>query len=203
MKFYVINNHLFEDSTFGYGEEPENINLGPSIKCDVCGSSLTLMKWLPPYEIRVSKRKLGDFIFGTFENFIVSSRFRKYFESENLKGIKSFRPVSLYFRKNLLDEEYYFPDIELADIPIDWSTSGIEFNGSEECPKCFRGGRVITKMKSLIFERPNDIKFDVFNPKTFTELVVSERFRSFVTRYEFTNLSMIESSQYKPSWIFT
>lgn len=203
MNFYVVDNDLFDDSSFAYGEEPENINLGPSIKCDTCGSSLTLMKWLPPYEIRVSRRKLGDFIFGTFRNFIVSSRFRKYFENEDLKGIKSFRPVSLYFRKKLLDEEYYYPEIELADIPIDWKKSGIEFNGTKECPKCFRAGRVITGMKGLVFERPDDIELDVFNPKTFTLLVVSERFQDFVARHEFSDLLMIEASRFKPSWIFT
>lgn len=100
MLFYIVDTHLFDDSLFAYGEEPENISLGPSIKCEKCGSNLTLLKWLPPYEIRVSRRKLGDFIFGTFQNFIVSSRFRKYFENEDLKGIKSFRPSRSIFVKS-------------------------------------------------------------------------------------------------------
>jgi hypothetical protein len=202
MNFYVVDNGGFEDDFFAYGEKFDGVNLGPTLKCEVCGSHLTLMKWLPPYEIKVSRKKLGDFIFGTFENFIVSSRFRRHFEEEDLKGISLFRPVSLYFRKTLLDEEYYFPEIEFADVAIDWKRSGIVFNGDRECPRCFRAGRVITEMKALIFEQPNNINLDIFNPKTFTELVVSERFRNFVLRYELTNLLMIESSQFRPWWIF-
>lgn len=202
MNFYVINNNLFDDDFFAYGEDFGDLNLGPTLKCEVCGCNLTSLQWLPPYEIRVSRKKLGDFIFGTFENFMVSSRFRKQFEKEGLKGIRSFRPISLYFRKKLLDEEYYFPEIELADVAIDWEQSEVVFDGDKECPKCFRAGRIVTGMKALIFKQPDKIDLDIFNPQSFTELVVSERFRDFVSRNKFTNLLMIESSKFKPSWIF-
>ena len=95
MTFYVVRSDRFDDSSFAYGVEPSNVRLAPSAKCPICDSSLTIMKWLPPNQIAVSRRKLGDFIFGTFLNVVVSQKFKLAFESESLKGIESFSPVEI------------------------------------------------------------------------------------------------------------
>lgn len=204
MKFYVINNHRFDDTTFAYGEEPDEVNLGPSLKCDSCKSSLTLKKWLPPYEISVSKKALGDAIFGTFENFIVSKRFRSMFEKVGLKGIHSFHPVAVYFRGQLLDELYYLPRIVMSDAHVDLGKSGFEFEGEKRCPACQKAGSVIRKWNGIIFEKSDMIDLDIFNTKVLpSTLIVSDEFRRFVQEHNFSNISMVEASKYGTAWSTT
>lgn len=205
MNFYVVNNDLFDDSLFAYGEKFNDVNLSEPIKCEECGSFLTPMKWLPPYEIGISRHKIGDFIFGTFANFIVSSRFRKYFEEENLKGIKSFQPVALYFRKKLLNDEYYYPDVEFTDELVDLKKSGFIFDRPGGCSTCQYAGRIMQDWNGIFFEEPEKIDLDIFNVKVLgtAEIFVSERFRNFVDRHNLSNISTIKSSKFRPAWVLS
>lgn len=201
MIFYIINNDTFDDSTYAYGEDFGEINLGKADHCEICESTLTSLKWLPPHEIRVSKKKIGDFIFGTFGNFIVSEKFKVLFEEEKLKGIRSFQPVALYFRKNLLDEKYYYPEIIMSDFFVDLEKSGFEFEGNKRCPACQKAGSIIKKWNGVIFEQPDEVNLDVFNTKVLGETpIVSERFRDFIIEHEFSNISLIEASKYETTW---
>lgn len=201
MYFYVIDNPRFDDSIFAYGEDFGEINLAPALRCEVCGSALTSRRWLPPHEIRVSKRQLGDFIYGTFPNFIVSSKFKTLFEGSGLTGINSFSPVAIYFRKQLLDEIYYLPEVLMSDVHIDLERSGFEFEGTKRCPACQNAGSIIKKWDAIIFERPENIDLDIFSTKVLGEMaLVSERFRVFVLEHGFSNISMLDASKYGTAW---
>lgn len=160
-----------------------------------------MRKWLPPHEIRISRRNVGDFIFGTFVNFIVSSRFKNLFEKSKLNGIQSFHPVAVYFRKMLLDEEYFYPEIEMSNFLINLEKSGFEFEGTKRCAACQKAGSIITKWDGIIFERPEEIDLDLFNTKVLGEMaIVSQRFHDFAVEYQFSNLAMIDASQYGTDW---
>lgn len=201
MAFYVVDNPRFDDTGFAYGEDFGEINLGSALKCELCGSTLTSLKWLPPYEIRVSRKKLGDFIYGTFSNFIVSARFKSLFEKEGLKGIESFNPVSIFFRKKLLDESYFLPEIVLSNVQIDLERSGFVFEGNRRCPACQKSGSIIKKWNGVVLEEPDRIDLDIFNTKVLPgTMIVSEHFKNFVERHEFSNIWLIEASKYKTSW---
>jgi hypothetical protein len=64
MSFFVLNNHLFDDDIYAICEDLPGIKLGEGDDCDRCGSPITPMIWLATYEVRVTKKRLGDFIFG-------------------------------------------------------------------------------------------------------------------------------------------
>ena len=87
MEFYIEDNDLFNDTEFAYGELIGIANYGAATKCEECGSYLTMKKWLPPYNIRVSKKRVGDFILGAGFKYIVSNRLREKFESSGLVGV--------------------------------------------------------------------------------------------------------------------
>src|SRR5690606_2632038 len=95
--YSVIKNTRFFDKNYAYGEEKGALNLGDAEVCPVCKSELTNMKWLPPYLINVSKEKIGDLIFGSFNHFVVSQTFVDLYRESNLLGIKSFIPVDVNY----------------------------------------------------------------------------------------------------------
>lgn len=201
MNFYVINNQSFDDSSFAYGEDFGDINLGRADKCEVCSSVLTSRKWLPPHKIRVSKRNLGDTILGTFDNLIVSAKFKESFQEIDLKGIKSYQPVAIYFQNRLLGDRYFYAEIEMSDFFIDLNKSGFELEGEPGCPVCQKAGSIIKKWDGIIFEHPETINLDIFTTKLLPgTLCVSESFRNFVVGHDLSNISMIEASKFKTSW---
>lgn len=72
MEYYIVNNRRFDNTGYAYGEKKGEIVTGNATKCEECGSFLTGLEWLPPFEVKLSKGKLGDVIFGTINHFIVS-----------------------------------------------------------------------------------------------------------------------------------
>lgn len=93
MRFYVVNNTRFDSNGFAYGEEKGEINTGDAIYCPECKRPLTMLEWLPPFEVNLSNGKVGDVIFGTYSHFIVSDKFKRIYENDNFQGITSFEPV--------------------------------------------------------------------------------------------------------------
>lgn len=202
MHFYVVSNPRFNDDKFSYGEQPDDFNKGSALKCEECGNYLTMLKWLPPFNIKVSKNFLGDFIFGTYPGFIVSSKFKSLYEKAGLSGIIEFNSVTLYYEGKHLEVEYYYPEIVLSDAKVDLDKSGIEYNPVELCPKCQKGPMRFSNMKGLFFTDENKLLYDVFNNNVVGREVVSENFKIFIERNNISNLSLIEATNYKPSWVF-
>lgn len=202
MVFYIVNNNLFDDDKFAYGEQYDNFSSGDAIKCEECGSFLTMRKWLPPYQIKVSKKQLGDFIWGTFPGFIISKNFMSEYLKSGLKGLNDFCKVNLFYRNILLiDKEYYYPKITLSGVRVNIKESGIKFEGTRTCNLCQRAGRPIKDMKGIIFDSSNNIKEDIFNTKVIGGVIVSERFKEFIDENNFTNITLQNASTYIPSWI--
>lgn len=202
MAHYFVENPRFDTSEFGYGDHFGATNFGPAQVCESCGSFLTMLRWISPHRMKVSRRTLGDFVFGTFVNFIVSSRFRALYQQEQLTGIQAFHPVEAYFRSSRLAESYFYPEIIMSDARIDLELSGFEFNnGQSECEACQKNGRIIRKWDGVYFEQPDKIDFDVFNTKVLGETpVVSERFKEVVQGHRLSNISLIISSKYSTTW---
>lgn len=206
MSFYIINNSLFDDSRYAYGEQFENFNVGEAIYCDKCGKPLTMLKWLPPLEIKVSKKQLGDFIFGTFPNLMISKKVKTLIEETRVSGIKSFTPVNLFYRGKLLDFEYFYTDITISEAKIDLNKSGIGFDPNNICPKCQRGSyesMSFNHMKGIYFKNENEIVDDVFKTKILGNEVVSEKFKAMVENNGISNISLIEAHRFRPSWILS
>lgn len=201
MSYYLINNNLFDDSAFASGEYVQQRELSGALKCEVCGSYLSMRRWLPPYEVQVTTDILGDFIFGEFSNFIVSARFRTLFEAAELKGVENFNPVRIKLSNGIIENQYFYPEIVMSGVRTDIVQSNLMFEGDSECIACQKHGRVIKGMKGLIFENPETIESDIFNIKMIANLIVSSDFKRMVEENELSNLSLQPIESYVPPWI--
>jgi hypothetical protein len=202
VKFFVIRNKRFDDSQFAYGEEFSKANTGDAVHCPECDCALTMLEWLPPFEIRVSKKKVGDVIFGSHSHFIVSANFKELYQKQELTGIDSFEKVNIYNRGKQLDLEYYFPRIFLSLAHIDLQHSGIEFKGTKTCNTCQRGGRLFEDMRGLVWQNPHQIQKDIFCSVILPgDIVVSANGKSVLS--QLSNLEFIEADKYRSSWILT
>ena len=96
LAFFVaeIDVHLFYDCMYAYGEQV-NQETGDFEKCDICGSPISMRRWLPPLKVKLSKPVYGDFVFGSISKFLVSECFEKKYETSRLTGIVSFEPVEI------------------------------------------------------------------------------------------------------------
>lgn len=199
MNFFVVNNDLFDDADYAFGEDYGEQIFASGIRCVVCGSALTSKRWLPPMRVCVSKTRLGDAIFGTYPDFLISKRFRQALKDADLRGISDFTPVLLHYRGNsLTDEAYFFPTVTLSNARIDLSASRFIFDSGDSCPACQKGHRTIKGYDGIVFENPNNIELDIFHTKVLGETpIVSERFRDVVRRHEISNISLIPVDEYR------
>lgn len=197
---YVVNNSRFDSGNFAYGEETGHRNLGDALKCPSCCKFVTAKQWLPPYSIKISQNEIGDVVFGSFDNFIVSKRFVDTFRANRLNGINRFEPVSILYRNVHTAQEYFYPQIQLLYHKIDLEKSGIGLTEGKECEYCQRSGRNIKAMRGLVFLGDRDIEDDIFNPVFLPgTIVVSSRFKSVMETM--SNLTFISAEDYIPSYL--
>jgi hypothetical protein len=204
MNFYVVNRHFFDDKEYAYGEQVDQ-KTGDFEKCDICGSAISMRKWLTPLKAKLSKPSYGDFVFGTFTTFLVTERFKKEYEANRLTGIVSFEPVEIVKVNRERDSSpeipiYYYVSIVRSKSVIDERKSKIQRDGQISCNHCRTGG-VIKSLKGIFFEdntwSGEDIFFPIDLPGT---IMVSERFTDFIKNYKFSNISFISAEEYIPSW---
>jgi hypothetical protein len=202
MSFYVLNNHLFDDDTFAICEDLPGINLGEGDDCEICGSFLTGMKWLPPYKVRVTKKRLGDFIFGDVNPFLVSQKFKDLYESGGFKGIERFSQVELFFRRQLLEAVYYFPHIPYNYNNTDFERSGIKNDPATTCPRCQHGGKPDkTAMTGMYWEDEAGIKEDVLENHGVGQYSFSQRLKDAMEVAGITNTVFVPASEFVPSHV--
>ncbi|RAV97597.1 hypothetical protein [Pseudochryseolinea flava] len=200
MGFYVVNNSRFDNNGFSYGEEKGKVNTGDAIFCTECDSPLTMLEWLPPFEVKLSKGQLGDVIFGTYNHFIVSEKFKELYQKNRFTGILTFEPVSLYQKGKPIIDKYYCPKIGLSDVHIDIDKSGVVFDGIEECSTCQKAGRVIKKINGLYINSDSRMNDDIFCTMMLPgDIIFSERFKE--NAKDLLNLSFIQAEHYVPSWV--
>lgn len=198
MNYYVINNELFDDSQFAYGtQKKENSNFGNAKICSSCGRFVSMLEWLPPFEVIVSRKELGDFIYGSYVGFIVSKNFKEKFESSHLNGLTKFQKVDLFYGKKLLNEEYYYPDICMINAFVDLSY--MDFDEKDSCNECQVGKGVISKIDGIVFNNPNKINKDIFTTTSVGQSIIlfSENFKKFIEVESFTNLFFLDSAKFK------
>ncbi len=188
--FFVITNHLFDDSVYAYGETFGKEIFGNFISCSECGTPISMREWLPPYKIKLSKPKFGDFIFGTFIGVIFSEKVKNVILKNNIKGINSISEVELFYKKSCV-ETFYYPKIEMINAFVDYSK--INIKGDVGCSTCQRGGRIITDVvtyDSISFLNSSVINEDIFYTSSLGQahLFISERFKNLIVSNSFTNI---------------
>lgn len=201
--FYIINNTRFDKSQYSYGTEKGKINTGNAIFCEECKSALMGLEWLPPFDIKVSNGKIGDFIFGSFPVFICSENVVSHYEKNSFKGIEEWHKVNIFKGKELLsDKRYYYPKVTLSNIRVDIDQSKILFNGNNNCCKCQKAGRIITKMEGVLFEKNEGPSTDIFITKMLPgTVIISENAMNSILRSDLTNISFVKAEEFKPTWL--
>lgn len=204
MKFYVINQQLFNDDHYAYGEQVDQ-KTGDFDKCDICRAPISSRKWLPPLKVKLSKPSYGDFVFGTFSTFLASEHFKQKYQTTGLKGILNFEPVEItkvnYKKPNsLIPPQFYNVVVARSKTRVDEIKSKFVREGNVECDVCRSG--VITSFEGVFLIKDiwdgKDIFFPTGLPGT---LVVTQKFFDFVKNNKFTNIEFIPAEQYIAPWV--
>ena len=139
MKYYRIDPNMF-GYTWAWGESIELpiCSYEPKILCPLCGRLQERIGWIGPYDIKLNKkRSIGDFIYGVPFHFLCSENFLKKFSEAGLKGILVEDPVQLYFRKELLDVNYFIVSFEYSKKKIPFAKLQNEKRKTDKSlPKC-------------------------------------------------------------------
>ena len=156
-----------------------------------------MLEWLPPYEINVSQKNLGDFVYGTYSGLIISKKVKEIFEKFKLKGMSNFKLVKLFNRGRVLNVEYYYPDITFVNAFVD--TDLLNLEGVDSCETCQLGARELNGIDGIVFLQPDKIHEDVFFPSVFGQgvIVISERFKRIIDEHSLSNVKLIEAEFYK------
>ena len=201
--FYIINNHRFDKNGFAYGEERIN-NRGDCLYCPECADIVSLLQWMPPYEVNLSGGKFGDFVFGTIDTCLVSNKFKQIYEENGFRGIENFEPCVLYKRNKKLDLQYYYLKIPLINARVNIKKSKMVFENEKgkkvypNCSTCQRAGE-LKDMRGFFLEKESIITEDIFIPYFTSEIFFSERLKQATS--ELTNLKLIEANKYIPIYI--
>jgi hypothetical protein len=197
MGFYVVNNTGFTANGFAYAMQRGMVKTGNAVKCEACGGFITMLEWLPPLEVNLYGRKVGDIIFGSVTHFIVSEKFKELYEKNGFTGIIEFRPIAMYKRGKLVEGNYFLPKIDFSSAKVDLERSGIVSKTEEDCcPVCQQAkGRDVRKINGIYLLDEDNIQEDIFCTKAlFGKVIVSNKFKE--TMNDLSNLSFIEVTQY-------
>lgn len=197
-EFYIIVNSLFDDTSFGFGEQKsENYSTGEAQFCEGCNLPVSMLEWLPPYEIKVSKKELGDFIWGTYTGFIVSEKFKVQHEQANLAGLSEFKEVDVYHKKEKLSGSFYYPKIPLINAFVNLEL--IDFEDKNLCGICQKGSSILNRICGVEFINEEMIKEDIFFTTALGQahIFVSEKFKDFVDAAKFNNIKLFKAFHFK------
>jgi len=197
-EFYIIVNSLFNDSSFGYGEQKsENYNTGEAQFCEGCNLPVSTLEWLPPYEIKISKKEVGDIIFGTYTGFIVSEKFKVKYEQSDLVGLSEFKEVDIYHRKKKLSGNYFYPKIPLINAFVNLEL--VHFEDVNLCDVCQKGSSIINQICGVQFINQEMINEDIFFTTSLgqAQIFVSKKFKEFVEAANIKNIKLLKASHFE------
>ena len=207
MEFFIVDKKRFT-SNYAFGEEADPVILGEPDYCEICGKPISLRKWLPPHKVILEKPVYGDFVFGGFSEMLVSKRFMQLYKEKKLKGIQSFFPVQIVKirrkRENSPEPpQYYKIEIKRTNTLIDEKASGLkrEFDkGQTFCKICQTGG-IIKTFNGIYIQENSWTNEDIFYASGLPgEIIVTQSFVDFVKDNKFTNITFVNSKEYKPLW---
>ncbi len=203
-----IGGNLF-GRKWAYGETITPTHYGEAALCPVCHSAVTLMRWLPPYRIKLSRSKpewWGDFVFGVGFSLLVSARFKSIYEKEGLTGIAEFSPpVDIVRLGNIKAADFTGTLPTYYEIYVPWggadqddeaSCLNFEYPEKITCPYC-RKAKSRRWQSRVIFKENSWDGSDIFQPiRAPGGFYISPRFKEVVERYQLTNLWIIPSENF-------
>lgn len=208
MTFYALepDGRLLFGTKWAYSMAAKPRRLGEPEYCPVCGSPVSLRRWLPPHRLILSSakpEKWGDFLFGLVYPLMVSARFKEIYEIEGLTGIEQFYPAAEIVRmgrKKTGDLPPSQPIYHLVEIVRNGANqddvaSGVVFRDPPKCSFCRVGGGRLSQER-IVLEAGSWRGADIFFARGAAPILVSERFRQIVESHRLTGAEFIPAERY-------
>jgi len=197
MNLFVISNNLFDDREYAIAE-PKNDRYGDFPKCSACGGPIGSRRWLPEFMVKLSKKKVGDFVFGSVDPFLVTEKIVNIVYDNEIHGVTSFNQVTVTNNKNV---KLYIPEIEYGALKIDEEVSGFIRTKQQRCEVCRLGGAIsaYNKLEPAINTWDG---LDIFVLRQLPgTIVLSEKFYNLCNENMVTNLTVKQMQDYYPPWM--
>ena len=176
-------------------------NYGEPDRCPACGQSLTLKRWIPPYQVRLRPGKKdsqpADFITGAgFEEFLASRKFVEEWRKASLSGVESWHPVDIVDRSDI---SYFKPDLPHPTVRADLSKMHAEFEGEpSSCTVCARAP--LKSFRGIVIDEKSWRRQDLFRPTNVSQLIGSSRLYDRQDRMRFSGLKLVPAETFVPSF---
>ncbi|KFA93158.1 double-CXXCG motif protein [Archangium violaceum] len=204
-RFFVLTEGALRSRYDADVDTVEPVNLGEAPRCPQCGTFIGLLKWLPPYrvELELHGEELGDFIKNSAYDLLISERFAEAFRAEGLTGLEGFHPVEVVrvrrrgkrALKPIKVPRYHVVSSRFGRAAVDLVLNRVRTHRTPTCPECRSGG--ISAINGFVLEPETWSGEDIFRPRGMPgEIVVSERFKSFVERHGLTNMVLTPTEQF-------
>jgi hypothetical protein len=186
-------------------EKVEPVNRADAPRCPHCGDIIGLLKWLPPYRVKLELHgdELGDFIKGPGNERLISERFAEAFRAEGLIGLEGFHPVEVVRvrsmrkrpRQPLSEPRYFVVWPCFGRAAVDLVLNRVRFSSPLTCTEC--RSTSIDATHGFVLDPGTWGGEDVFRPRGMQgRVVVSERFKDFVERHGLTNMVLTPTEQF-------
>ena len=202
MIFYQLDRSNFAEfkrtgfSEFRRDRERSGGWKGPAPTCPQCATRIGALKWIPPYVVRLTRTKFGDFCSdGT--SVLLSERFRSAWLASNLKGIE-FATSSVQIIGHCEDKTppYYLANFAHTLTVLDEEASGLIVERKVGCATCR-----VTARASLERLRLDERSWDgeaAFLPSgLFGVILVSQEFVNFVAEHSLENFLFVHQDDYR------
>lgn len=203
MHYYVLQSDVGSEAETSY-EPVEPIQLGPAPTCPRCGRYVGLKAWLAPHSARVDAhgRRLGDVVFGSGTDLLVSDSFVSAWRSKGLRGLSGFetvdvRRVSASRVAGPRVRPYFHAKPERSEARVNRMTSQFTTAGSMECDLCLGPGP-INAIVRLDLDLSSLSGEDAFEPWGSAGIVVvSERVLTLAREHLLENVTVIPLSTFR------
>ncbi len=194
MNYYRINPKLF-DSKWAYPEIYANcLNYDHNVKeeyCPLCKRPVLGSKWLGPYNVYLSSKKIPNVLFGTC-GMIFDMKFKNAFLNSNLKGIYNFQEYNVFYKGKQLEDTFFHPLIEFSKKKFEFSIEQNEKRQNNKslpkCSLCRNSGRGAYD-DGINFYFDENREYDIFriyeNP---SQIYCNQEFYDFCLQNNFTNI---------------
>lgn len=202
MFFYLLLWNPSGDAETSFSKEA-GYNQGDTECCPICGETVGMLSWLPPFRVEVELygRDFGDFAFGHGGNdFLVSQKFREGYNHSGLTGLLGFDPVEVIKVKSRsrrkitsLPPMYFRVNPQRGATALDMAASGFEWVDPPTCGQCRVGN--VKRWKRLVLEAGTWTGEDCFRPRGTNEILVTQRFKDTCERHGITNAVFIPAEE--------
>jgi len=204
-RFFVLEEGVLGSRYDADVDTVEPVNLGDAPRCSQCGGFIGLLKWLPPYRVKLELHgeELGDFIKNSAYDLLISERFAEAFRAEGLTGLEDFHPVEVLrvrrmgkrARKPLSVPRYCIASTCFGRAAVDPVLNRMRVSEPPTCAECRSTG--VDAIHGFVLEPGTWRGEDIFRPRGLVgSLVVSERFKDFVERHGLTNMRLTPTEQF-------